>query len=232
MATGDDLIADEVEIPVELATDLIVRRVGPIVVDGVTIEDHSARHEDGGADEINVGGLSGTLADPQTPTAHASTHEDGGSDEINVGGLSGELADPQPPKAHASTHSDGGSDEITVEDLATGSVNTAHVLKPDGAGGLVMGPAPSPTGLLTKEAGKVSTASFASTGSPSRKRYTLSFAETYTDAIPTLTWDRDVKATFTVESVGATSMVIVASTNGTLGTGDVYYHIMEAGSET
>lgn len=31
---------------------------------------------------------------------HASTHENGGADEINVGGLSGELADPQPPKSH------------------------------------------------------------------------------------------------------------------------------------
>jgi hypothetical protein len=32
---------------------------------------------------------------------HASTHEDGGSDEINVTGLSGTLADDQPPAAHA-----------------------------------------------------------------------------------------------------------------------------------
>ncbi len=32
--------------------------------------------------------------------AHASTHQNAGADEINVGGLSGELADPQPPKAH------------------------------------------------------------------------------------------------------------------------------------
>lgn len=38
---------------------------------------------------------------PGTPGLHASTHQDGGADEINVGGLSGELADPQPPKAHA-----------------------------------------------------------------------------------------------------------------------------------
>jgi len=32
---------------------------------------------------------------------HASTHQNGGADEINVGGLSGELADNQPPKSHA-----------------------------------------------------------------------------------------------------------------------------------
>lgn len=88
--------------------------------------------------------------DPRTPTSHASTHQNLGADEINVGGLSGELADPQPPKthnlggsehgadtlanlnlkvsdatlddsgdprdpnAHASSHTAGGSDEITV----------------------------------------------------------------------------------------------------------------------
>lgn len=34
------------------------------------------------------------------PAAHAGTHEDGGADEINVSGLSGLLADPQTPAAH------------------------------------------------------------------------------------------------------------------------------------
>ena len=32
--------------------------------------------------------------------AHHETHEEGGADEINVAGLHGELADDQPPKAH------------------------------------------------------------------------------------------------------------------------------------
>lgn len=31
---------------------------------------------------------------------HSARHEDGGDDEINVTGLSGELADPQPPQEH------------------------------------------------------------------------------------------------------------------------------------
>jgi hypothetical protein len=56
---------------------------------------HAATHQDGGGDEINVGGLSGELADPQPPKTHASSHQDAGADEINVGGLSGELADEQ-----------------------------------------------------------------------------------------------------------------------------------------
>jgi len=58
-------------------------------VDGVDVSDHSTRHEDGGADELNVGGLSGELADPQTPKTHASTHYDGGTDELDAADLAG-----------------------------------------------------------------------------------------------------------------------------------------------
>jgi len=61
---------------------------------------HKATHENAGADEISVAGLSGALADAQTPTAHAASHQNAGADEISVAGLSGELADNQPPKAH------------------------------------------------------------------------------------------------------------------------------------
>jgi hypothetical protein len=44
---------------------------------GVTVEDHSALHENGGADEISVADLSGLLADAQTPLGHAySVHTD------------------------------------------------------------------------------------------------------------------------------------------------------------
>lgn len=35
-----------------------------------------------------------------TPAAHKTSHENGGADEISVAGLSGELADAQTPKAH------------------------------------------------------------------------------------------------------------------------------------
>jgi hypothetical protein len=56
---------------------------------------HRSRHEDGGADEISVTGLSGLLADPQTAISHKISHQDNGADEINVTGLSGVLGDPQ-----------------------------------------------------------------------------------------------------------------------------------------
>jgi len=73
--------------------------VNPGLVDGVDVSAHAARHEDGGADEINVQGLSGQLADPQkttwdlvankpssfNPSAHGSRHEVGGSDEVRPG---------------------------------------------------------------------------------------------------------------------------------------------------
>lgn len=89
-------------------------------VDAAVFNNHHARHENGGADELLVTGLSGVLADPQppiigatavtavagndprlvdarTPLAHKISHQDGGTDEIVVTGLSGVLADPQPP---------------------------------------------------------------------------------------------------------------------------------------
>jgi hypothetical protein len=71
---------------------------------------HGSTHEDGGSDEINVGGLSGLLADAQTPLSHASTHQNGGSDEINVAGLSGLLADAQTPLSHGTSHVNGTDD--------------------------------------------------------------------------------------------------------------------------
>ncbi|QPL12247.1 hypothetical protein HrrHc1_130 [Halorubrum phage Hardycor1] len=51
--------------------------------------DHAARHENGGADEINVDGLSGRLAWRQNPTNHSNRHENGGGDELDAGDLAG-----------------------------------------------------------------------------------------------------------------------------------------------
>jgi hypothetical protein len=48
------------------------------------------------------------------PAAHHGTHEDTGSDEIDVTGLSGLLADEQTPLAHAASHEAGGADEIAL----------------------------------------------------------------------------------------------------------------------
>lgn len=56
--------------------------------------------------------------------SHASGHQNGGSDEISVAGLSGELADAQTPKTHASTHKSAGADSIKLDDLSTPDDNT------------------------------------------------------------------------------------------------------------
>lgn len=90
---------------------------------------HAEEHEDGGGDEINVGGLSGVLADPQTPAAHKASHENGGGDEISVAGLSGLLADGQTPLAHSTSHKHGGGDEVAVAAAAANAIPKA------GAGG-------------------------------------------------------------------------------------------------
>lgn len=65
-------------------------------VEQTDFDDHSTRHEDGGADEINVGGLSGNLADQQEPTDH--THDgtaDSGGASLNPNATT--LQDTQEP---------------------------------------------------------------------------------------------------------------------------------------
>lgn len=109
---------------------------------------HAGAHENGGADEIDVTGLSGVLADPQPPiigagadeavagndarltddrdpNAHKASHENGGGDEISVSGLSGVLADAQVADTIAETS---GPTELAVGDVADG-----HLLKRVGA---------------------------------------------------------------------------------------------------
>ena len=63
------------------------------------------------------------------PAAHHLTHENSGSDKIDLGNLSGELADEQkstwtkvsnkpttfPPESHKTSHEKDGADEINVE---------------------------------------------------------------------------------------------------------------------
>lgn len=55
---------------------------------------------------------------------HASNHENGGSDEIDVTGLSGLLADGQTPLAHKTSHQSAGTDAIKLDDLAATDDNT------------------------------------------------------------------------------------------------------------
>ena len=70
---------------VAVSGDYTHAQIGSIGIDDHHARDHAATHEDGGADEISVGGLSGLLADAQNPTAHATSHKPGGSDEVATG---------------------------------------------------------------------------------------------------------------------------------------------------
>jgi len=106
---------------------------------------HAASHENGGGDEVSVLGLSGLLADGQTPLAHAASHEPGGGDAMAVDAIAatGSLrtlgvgaqqamqgnATPT-PAAHAASHENGGGDEVSVLGLsgllADGQTPLAH----------------------------------------------------------------------------------------------------------
>lgn len=57
---------------------------------------------------------------------HSARHENGGADEISVAGLSGELADRQPVKLHASTHGAAGDDAITITPTQAGLSNVTN----------------------------------------------------------------------------------------------------------
>lgn len=111
---------------VDMATQAELDAVGTAVLG------HKARHENGGADEISVAGLSGALADPQAPSTHATSHQNGGTDEINVAGLSGLLVDPQTPTTHAATHSLASSDPVTITALAGFPGGSTNFLRADG----------------------------------------------------------------------------------------------------
>jgi photosystem II stability/assembly factor-like uncharacterized protein len=76
---------------------------------------------------------------PSALPLHASTHEDGGADEISVAGLSGLLADGQTPLTHASTHASAGSDPLTLAQSQVSSLTTDLAAKLPLAGGTMTG---------------------------------------------------------------------------------------------
>lgn len=112
-------------------TELEVRRALQ-QIDGVlntTLLNHHTRHENGGADEINVAGLSGELVDPQPPKTHASSHQNGGADEVATATAAANAV----PKADASGKldtwiSDGSTTAKGKVELATNGEASAGVV--------------------------------------------------------------------------------------------------------
>lgn len=52
------------------------------------------------------------------PALHNTTHENGGADELNLAGMSGLLATRQTPSFHAASHASGATDELAGQNLA------------------------------------------------------------------------------------------------------------------
>lgn len=127
---------------VQAAIDEVEGRIDGLETNPVN---HASRHENGGADEINVAGLSGELADPQPPKTHATSHQHSGSDEIatatpaanaipkalGTGLLASGWIPATAPATHASTHQHGGGDEV-----ATATPGANAIPKADGSGKL------------------------------------------------------------------------------------------------
>ena len=66
---------------------------------------------------------------------HASTHENGGADEISVAGLSGVLADEQTPVDHDHSGDAGDGGTFDAANLTSGAATDGQVLTADGAAG-------------------------------------------------------------------------------------------------
>ncbi len=107
---------------------------------------HAATHQNGGADEVSVAGLSGELADDQPPKTHAlgTAHSTDTLANLNakvtdatlIDTGDSRLSDDRDPNAHAASHQNVGADEISVAGLSgeladdqppkTHALGTAH----------------------------------------------------------------------------------------------------------
>lgn len=113
-ATGG-LAADDVQ---EALAELDTEKVST-----TTFNDHSARHENGGADEISVAGLSGELADAQPVTVRKNTGADVGTRSrlnfIEGSNVTLTVAD------------DAGGDEVDITIASTGGSGSGEAMERD-----------------------------------------------------------------------------------------------------
>lgn len=85
---------------------------------------------------------------------HAASHENGGGDELNVNGLSGVLADPQTPAAHFHDGGDITTGTVAPARLGSGSGGAVKFLREDSSWQLVGGGStPSGSGFRHVTAG-------------------------------------------------------------------------------
>jgi hypothetical protein len=119
---------------------------GVSTINGVTIETHASRHQDGGSDEISVTGLSGLLADSQKTAIRKNSGTDTGSrPRINfIEGTNITLTiadDPTDNEVDVTIASSGGSGGAGFSTFSMGLINNTgiDVYQNDATwGGLVM----------------------------------------------------------------------------------------------
>jgi hypothetical protein len=100
--------------------------------------------------ELDTGTVMGPFAEAGAPAAHASSHQNAGGDEISVAGLSGVLADGQTPVNHDHSGDAGDGSTFDAANLTSGSATAGDVLTADGVGGAAwVAPAASSGTLIT-----------------------------------------------------------------------------------
>lgn len=107
---------------------------------------HATEHENGGGDEISVAGLSGLLADAQTPLAHDiddHTFPGGTSDFLRADGtFAAPPAGGSPPTGTGFRHITGGAEDAAAKLVDTADINDNQVTPAkldDGSGFSVLG---------------------------------------------------------------------------------------------
>jgi len=106
---------------------------------------HKVSHQNGGADQVSIAGLTGESATAQPPKAHKANHEPGGGDAMAVdaaaatgslrtlgngaqqacGGDDARLSDARTPTAHKASHESGGGDALALGSIA-GTISDAQ----------------------------------------------------------------------------------------------------------
>lgn len=108
-----------------------------VVDDAEDAPAHKATHQNAGADEISVAGLSGELADNQPPKAHglgSASHSTATLSELNAKVSDATLdknSDTRTPAAHKASHQNGGADELSLAGLTPGDHASRHELGGD-----------------------------------------------------------------------------------------------------
>jgi len=92
---------------------------------------HAAEHQLGGSDVINVAGLSGVLADAQTPAAHAASHGAASTDPISHGNLAGIGATDH----HSNANDPTANQKAAMNGAASPSATNAFATMADVGGG-------------------------------------------------------------------------------------------------